>query len=398
MIEAHTLDSWTQAADRGRAALQMGDRRRRLRRADVPVSGRRRTRACRRRSPSSKGLSDADVLGAARRRGWQIFGLAFLFRLQSAVLGGGGVRSLLKVDILNVMGLSMVVTAVLWGLGRRTAARVLVLVTAARRGGDADADHPCDDDARLAARIRSRPTSGRSPRQRVHAVSMGWIRARRCGDRTVARYRANAADERRVIIWLAWLGPVLVARRVCVVAAAADLPGDQLLDQLTDVLRAASRSADRRDSDRVRLDSCGSRPFADSGARDRVALRLLDSRRDGLRRSDWPIHRRLAFEQALVAFAVFTRASLRLVRLKDRVLRARRRASGRSRLRRTTPKQIAASVYTTRTSVRSEVVVRHQEVARTRGGDVLPCLVVQNPAVQHRRGPAARGAWPRPSP
>jgi uncharacterized membrane protein len=49
----------------------------------------------------------------------QIFGLAFLFRLQSWVISGGDpVQTLLKVDILNIMGLSMLASAVLWGAGR----------------------------------------------------------------------------------------------------------------------------------------------------------------------------------------------------------------------------------------------------------------------------------------
>ena len=42
----------------------------------------------------------------------------------------------------------------------------------------------------------------------------------------------------------------------------------------------------------------------------------------------WPIHRRLTFEQALVAFAVFTVFLYGLVKLKDRMLTARRRTSG----------------------------------------------------------------------
>lgn len=51
------------------------------------------------------------------RRGWEVFALALVFRLQSLVLGWGAFRNLLKVDILNTMGLSMVGTAILWRLG-----------------------------------------------------------------------------------------------------------------------------------------------------------------------------------------------------------------------------------------------------------------------------------------
>jgi uncharacterized membrane protein len=63
----------------------------------------------------------------ARRRGLQIVGLAFLFRLQSWVISRGPAQSLLKVDILNVMGVSMIAAGVLWGLGRRQWLRVLLL-------------------------------------------------------------------------------------------------------------------------------------------------------------------------------------------------------------------------------------------------------------------------------
>src|SRR5581483_9394359 len=49
---------------------------------------------------------------SVQRRGWEIFGLAFLFRLQSFLLSGGyDPIGLLKVDILNVMGPAIVVTA-----------------------------------------------------------------------------------------------------------------------------------------------------------------------------------------------------------------------------------------------------------------------------------------------
>ncbi|MGH8638426.1 MAG: hypothetical protein ACREUZ_14920, partial [Burkholderiales bacterium] len=59
--------------------------------------------------------SPAAAAAAARRRGWQIFGFAFLFRLQSYVLGGGApLDTLLKVDILNIMGPSIVLAALLW--------------------------------------------------------------------------------------------------------------------------------------------------------------------------------------------------------------------------------------------------------------------------------------------
>jgi uncharacterized membrane protein len=66
-----------------------------------------------------RGRTPAEAAALARRRALQIFGLAFLFRLQSWLISGGDpVGALLKVDILNIMGLSMLAAALLWSLGR----------------------------------------------------------------------------------------------------------------------------------------------------------------------------------------------------------------------------------------------------------------------------------------
>jgi uncharacterized membrane protein len=76
-----------------------------------------------------RGLTTSDAAAIARRRGWQILGLAFLFRLQSFIISGGPFpQTLLKVDILNVMGLSMVLAAVLWGLSSREVWRYSTLL------------------------------------------------------------------------------------------------------------------------------------------------------------------------------------------------------------------------------------------------------------------------------
>jgi uncharacterized membrane protein len=59
-----------------------------------------------------------------------VFGLAFLFRLQAQLLGWGPLVNLLKVDILNVMGLAMVAAAHVWGLVPTRATRVFVFAAA----------------------------------------------------------------------------------------------------------------------------------------------------------------------------------------------------------------------------------------------------------------------------
>jgi uncharacterized membrane protein len=78
-----------------------------------------------------KGAATAEALRLARRRGWQVFGLAFLFRFQSWVISRGEALTLLKVDILNILGLSMLAAAVMWGVTRSRATRITLFVTAA---------------------------------------------------------------------------------------------------------------------------------------------------------------------------------------------------------------------------------------------------------------------------
>ena len=127
MIEAHTFDAWTRAADRastawflvqfvgGLAAPAF------LLLAGVSVvlagSSRERRLGDRRRASWS-----------VQKRGWQIFGLAFLFRLQSYVLslGTASFRSLLRADILNIMGPSIAAAAWLWGRVSNRRARLVI--------------------------------------------------------------------------------------------------------------------------------------------------------------------------------------------------------------------------------------------------------------------------------
>jgi len=79
----------------------------------------------------SRRLGDAEAARSVETRGWQVFGLAFLFRIQSQLLGWGPFVNLLKVDILNVMGPAMVAAAWLWRLARTRTARVYTFAIAA---------------------------------------------------------------------------------------------------------------------------------------------------------------------------------------------------------------------------------------------------------------------------
>jgi len=116
MIEAHTVDAWTQTAARQTPAFRY-----------VTILGGfaaplflwlagvslvfSAASAARREGNRAAGVE------AVCRRGLEIFLLAFLFRLQSLVVTPGGyLVSLFRVDILNIMGPSIAVAGLVWGL------------------------------------------------------------------------------------------------------------------------------------------------------------------------------------------------------------------------------------------------------------------------------------------
>ena len=125
MIEAHVLDSWTRLDERDSAlwswSMILGGFGAPLflflAGVAVPLSAGSKTR----RSGDAAAASRAVV-----RRGLEIFLLAFLFRVQAMVVSWGPWRSLLKVDILNIMGPAIMVTAWLWGIVRTPRARLLL--------------------------------------------------------------------------------------------------------------------------------------------------------------------------------------------------------------------------------------------------------------------------------
>jgi uncharacterized membrane protein len=131
MIQGHVIDSWTLVADKNLTAYRWITFIGGIAGAPLFLFLAGVALALAAASRLEKGRTLPDVAALARRRGWQIFGLAFLFRLQSWLISGGPALKLLKVDILNVMGLSMVAGAVLWALGRRTRTRIAVFVGAA---------------------------------------------------------------------------------------------------------------------------------------------------------------------------------------------------------------------------------------------------------------------------
>lgn len=121
MVLAHVVDSWTREADRQGdsyyTAIFVGG-------LGAPLflflAGVAQVMSA---DAKARRAGDSHVgMQAMWRRGWEVFALALLFRLQSQLLGWGALRNFLKVDVLNVMGLSMVVTAVLWRVSASRAA------------------------------------------------------------------------------------------------------------------------------------------------------------------------------------------------------------------------------------------------------------------------------------
>ena len=131
MIGAHTFDAWTLPAERlrpgyGRIVIIAG--------MAAPLFlflagvGLALAAAAHLR----RGRTNRDASRLVQRRGWQIFGYAFLFRLQSFVLGGfAAPANLLKVDILNVMGPAIAVAGAVWGSARTRVGKAIGLSLAA---------------------------------------------------------------------------------------------------------------------------------------------------------------------------------------------------------------------------------------------------------------------------
>ena len=130
MIAAHMLDSWVGEPDRSTAlyrfAIAVGGMGTVffLLLAGVAVG----------LSAGSKlrrsGSANAAFL-AVVRRGLELFALAFVFRVQALFVGWSpNARDLLKVDILNIMGPSIVLAALLWRVGGTLRRRAVTFAVA----------------------------------------------------------------------------------------------------------------------------------------------------------------------------------------------------------------------------------------------------------------------------
>lgn len=126
MIQAHVLDAWTLRSERSTAAYGylniVGGFAAPL---FLWLAGVSLVLA------SEAGLRRTGDRGAAARalmrRGLEIFVLAFVFRAQSFIVSPGNpLVSLLRVDILNIMGPSMMAAALLWWIASGSRAAALV--------------------------------------------------------------------------------------------------------------------------------------------------------------------------------------------------------------------------------------------------------------------------------
>ena len=86
---------------------------------------------------SEKGISRSTIAKTTIRRGAEIFGLGMLFRLQEYALGYPGApwTDLFRVDVLNILGLSMILMGILCWLTAKDSASVSVDVSASRTRG-----------------------------------------------------------------------------------------------------------------------------------------------------------------------------------------------------------------------------------------------------------------------
>jgi uncharacterized membrane protein len=125
MIEWHTADAWTRAADRHsaafRQALVLGGFAAPLflwlAGLGVALSAARLARTADHRGA---------IVRTICRRGLEIFILAFLFRVQAFIVTPGSYPvTIFRVDILNVMGLAIVAAGLLWAAGGSTRARLM---------------------------------------------------------------------------------------------------------------------------------------------------------------------------------------------------------------------------------------------------------------------------------
>ena len=123
MVLAHVVDSWTREADRHTAPFFtlffIGGLASPLFLFLAGLASAMSAAAKARRLDSHRAGA-----AAARARGWEIFALGLVFRVQAQLLGLGPLANLLKVDMLNTMGLAIVAASWAWQSSARRSHRI----------------------------------------------------------------------------------------------------------------------------------------------------------------------------------------------------------------------------------------------------------------------------------
>jgi len=128
MVMAHVNDAWTREADRqGGLYMQTVFVAGLAAPLFLFLAGLSLSMAA---SARSLAIGHAGAASLALARGAQVLALAFLFRLQSQLLGWGAFSNFLKVDILNIMGLAMMAAALLWRASDSRTGRVWLFAVA----------------------------------------------------------------------------------------------------------------------------------------------------------------------------------------------------------------------------------------------------------------------------
>ncbi|HEX6163188.1 MAG TPA: heparan-alpha-glucosaminide N-acetyltransferase domain-containing protein [Vicinamibacterales bacterium] len=128
MVVAHVTDAWTRVEDRSRELYGY----------TVLIAGMASPlflflaglTIAMAASARSEKIGHQAAANQALKRGLQVFALAFLFRLQSQLLGWGAFINFFKVDILNVMGIAMIAAALLWRLSTDRIVRIMLFAMA----------------------------------------------------------------------------------------------------------------------------------------------------------------------------------------------------------------------------------------------------------------------------
>lgn len=128
MVMAHVTDSWTRDADRqGGLYLQLVFVAGLAAPLFLFLAGLSLAMAASMRAVK---VGHAEAAWLALTRGAQVLALAFLFRVQSQLIGWGALSNFLKVDILNLMGVAMIAAALLWRVSASRPTRVLLFAAA----------------------------------------------------------------------------------------------------------------------------------------------------------------------------------------------------------------------------------------------------------------------------